>query len=920
MNLPGILRAFYADRKSGILHFSCDSSPRRIFFRQGRIVRVESDAERDRFGEDLVKTGKLQRAELNAALQLATREGTSVGGALVKMNRLTADELKEAETRRMSEIVHTLMALTAGEFRFEEAENPVAREEALEIPAEQVILDGVRRIADTALLRTLVGDSRATLRTTSSTALPVFKIKMTPNERGLLETTRARQTASAAELLSASGLSEVEALRAIYALISIGLLEVEEKPVTLPLPTIQKSESAVEVASEPPPAAEAPVAAAREVESIPKRIGRFELQRLLARSSTGEVFRGRDPEIDRIVAIKVLDFTAALTPGALAKYLDSIHQEIDRARQLHHPAIVAVLETGQTEDGRPFLVTEYVQGTTLRDLLPSGPLAMKHALELAAQIADALAHAHSRGIVHRRLKPTNVLVTVDGRVKVKGFGLPRLVEADSGASLPYLSPEQIVSGNIDARSDIFSFGVLCYRMLTGALPFPEDSFTTVVRALRPLEQPAPLEKYGKEFPARLGKIILRCLARDPLERFADAGELKRALSNLGGLEGPTPAPKPSAPASAPSPPVVVPKVEATPRVEPEAVSAPTQQVTQAPSAPAPVAAKAAPALRPRRRKPTRRSPERVAAKAQPAAPRRRTRRSLWVFAATATLAAVALAAGVAWMFIAREEPPWKELPSAPPGEVLVTAVALSPPSEAELAAHLAGPSDEALFADASSALEGGDLQGSRSILIELLKRNPDFPGARELLEQVEAERQKMAERRRRPAEVKPEPQPVARGPSDAELFSEAESALARGELAVSKMKLDALLKINPGFSGVAELKERLEHRIWTTTLPRSFAAKHNHRIGNCDGVLSLTFTGLSFRSNDHEWAWRYEELISIDRPDAVNFNVVTSDRDLMGILSKKRFKFRLEEVFSDDDWRFFRKTVLEGDPTPAPQN
>ena len=250
----------------------------------------------------------------------------------------------------------------------------------------------------------------------------------------------------------------------------------------------------------------------------------------------------------------------------------------------------------------------------------------------------------------------------------------------------------------------------------------------------------------------------------------------------------------------------------------------------------------------------------------------------------------------------------------------MTPVPFSPPSEAVLAALLAGPSDEALFADANSAFAGGDLQGSRSLLIELLERNPDFPGARALLEQVEAERRKAAERRRRPLEVKPEPEPVARGPSDADLFSEAENAFTRGELAVSKRKLEALLKINPGFSGADELMERIEHRIWTKTLPRSFAARHNHRVGACDGILSLTYTGLSFRSDDHEWAWPYDELISLDRPDAVNFNVVTSDRDLMGILSKKRFKFRLEEVFSDDDWRFFRKTVLDRDQTPRTRN
>jgi hypothetical protein len=114
--------------------------------------------------------------------------------------------------------------------------------------------------------------------------------------------------------------------------------------------------------------------------------------------------------------------------------------------------------------------------------------------------------------------------------------------------------------------------------------------------------------------------------------------------------------------------------------------------------------------------------------------------------------------------------------------------------------------------------------------------------------------------------------------------------------------------------------ERLEHRIWTMTLPRSFAARHNHRLGSCEGMLSVTFTGLSFRSKDHEWSWAYGDLVSLDRPDAVNFYIVTTDRDLMGILSNKRFTFRLEEIFSDDDWRFFQKNVLDKNAAPASRN
>ncbi len=924
--LPGIIRALYAERKTGALHFADHPSSRRIFFREGRIVRVESDAESDRFGELLVESGTVQRVELDAARELAAREGTSVGGALVKMEHLTTDELKEAEVRRMSEIVHSLIARTAGEFRFEEAQNLAADAETFEISAEQVILDGVRRIEDTALLRTLVGDSRATLRTAASSALPLFRIKMTPGERSLLEATRARQSFSTGQLLTGSRLSEVDTLRALYALISIGILEVEQTPHAPPTDNLEKSEPGAAAAPEPPPKAEARARPAAPAESTPRRLGRFELQRLLEESSTAEVFRGRDPEIDRIVAIKVL----RLTPAARDTYLESFQPAVERARQLYHPGIAAVLESGLTEDGRPYLVTEFVQGTTLRDLLPPVPLAMKHALELAAQVLDALAYAHSFGIVHQRFEPGNVLVAKDGRVKVKDFGIPLLPDADLSASLPYLSPEQIAKGKIDARADVFSFGVLCYRMLTGVLPFPVESVTTV-GGLRPLEPPAPLERHGSGFPPRLGKLILRCLASDFRERFGDAGELKKALSSL---EEPTPAVEKVMPAPSPrqtAQPVAAAPLPPAPAAARPGVSTPPAAPASPPPrtrAPSPsqtridipvVEAPARVARKVLRRVSAKGLPEAAAENARPQAPRKRARRFLWALAAGVSLVAV-VGAGAAWTFVAREEPPWNDLPSAPPSDVSVTPVPLSPPSEEVLAALLAGPSDESLFADASSALKRGDLRESGSLLMKLLERSPEFPGARDLLDQVEEERRKAAERRRPTAEPTPEPPRVAAAPSDAELFAEAENALARGELAVSRTKLDALLKINPGYSGIAELKERLEHRIWTATLPRSFAARHNHRIGGCDGVLSLTFTGLTYRSNDHEWSWAYDLLISLDRPDAVNLHVVTTDRDLLGILSNKRFTFRLKETFSDDDWRFFRKTVLEREPKPAARN
>ncbi len=260
----------------------------------------------------------------------------------------------------------------------------------------------------------------------------------------------------------------------------------------------------------------------------------------------GEVYRARDTRLGRDVAIKVL-------PEALADDADRLRRFEQEARTiaaLNHPNILGIHDIG-TYDGAPFLVSEFLEGQTLRVKLVTGPLPVRLANEYALGIAHGLAAAHEKGIVHRDLKPENVFVTRDGRIKVLDFGLAKLVRPDenhetaltltSPATLPglvmgtvgYMSPEQVRGDPIDARSDIFSFGAVFYEMLTGKRAFKrETSAETMTAILR--EEPAELSGTGWQGPLELQRILSRCLEKDVARRFQSASDLAFAIESLSG--------------------------------------------------------------------------------------------------------------------------------------------------------------------------------------------------------------------------------------------------------------------------------------------------------------------------------------------------------------------------------------------------
>src|SRR4029077_4572183 len=242
------------------------------------------------------------------------------------------------------------------------------------------------------------------------------------------------------------------------------------------------------------------------------KLGPYEIQSPLGAGGMGEVYRARDTRLGRDVAIKVL-------PEALAKDADRLRrfeQEARTVAALSHPNILGIHDIG-THDGAPFLVSEFLEGQTLREKLEVGPLPVRRAIEYALGIAQGLAAAHEKGIVHRDLKPDNVFVTRGGGVKVLDFGLAKLVRPEenhdtvatlaSPATLPgmvlgtvgYMSPEQVRGESTDARSDIFSFGTVMYEMLTGKRAFKRDtSAETMTAILR--EEPPELNGTGWQGP------------------------------------------------------------------------------------------------------------------------------------------------------------------------------------------------------------------------------------------------------------------------------------------------------------------------------------------------------------------------------------------------------------------------------------
>jgi eukaryotic-like serine/threonine-protein kinase len=280
----------------------------------------------------------------------------------------------------------------------------------------------------------------------------------------------------------------------------------------------------------------------------------YEILGLLGAGGMGEVYRARDPALRREVAIKVLPTFVAQNPDRLRRF----EQEAQAAAALNHPNILAVHRFGVFE-GVPYLVSELLEGSTLRQALQRGPLPVRKTMDYAVQIAHGLAAAHEQGIVHRDLKPENLSVTKDGRIKILDFGLAKVMQpqpepdgnpptmsrnTDAGmvmGTAGYMSPEQVRGRTVDNRTDIFAFGAILYEMLTGTRAFHRPTSAETMTATLNDEPPA-ISQLVQSIPPGLQRVVHRCLEKNPEQRFHSASDLAfalEALSDSGGVPAAT---------------------------------------------------------------------------------------------------------------------------------------------------------------------------------------------------------------------------------------------------------------------------------------------------------------------------------------------------------------------------------------------
>jgi serine/threonine protein kinase len=253
-------------------------------------------------------------------------------------------------------------------------------------------------------------------------------------------------------------------------------------------------------------------------------IGPYEITAQIGAGGMGEVYRARDPRLGRDVAIKVLPASFSADPDRLQRFA----QEARAAAALNHPNILAIYDIGESKDA-PYVVSELLEGETVRERLRAGALSTRRAIDYGLQIARGLAAAHDKGIVHRDLKPENLFITADGRVKILDFGLAKLtrpegtqasaeaptlqVATDPGlvmGTVGYMSPEQVRGKPADQRSDLFAFGAILYEMISGKRAFhgetPADTMSAILK-----EDPPELSETARNVPPALERIVRHCL-------------------------------------------------------------------------------------------------------------------------------------------------------------------------------------------------------------------------------------------------------------------------------------------------------------------------------------------------------------------------------------------------------------------------
>src|SRR5262245_8581723 len=540
----GLIRTIHAARKSGVLHLKRAEVSKRLYFRAGSIVLAGSDLPEDRLGQALVRAGLIREADVERALRAVEATGRTLGETLGEMGLLRREQVEVEAARRTKLILESVLDWDSGEYAFEESEERPKDELLVEMDVPQTLLGWARGVRSGAVLRRLLGDGKAVMRRGEYSPAALLELRLTASEQWVLE--QVNGVSSAAEIAAQSPIGENEALHSVGGLFLAGVLEPISPPVAqsgtpaLLGPTEESGPGTglwaaleAERADAVGFASQAPLLSDR----LPQALGRYVVERRIGQGSMGAVLLARDPAIDRRVAVKLIQTSVQLTPPEWEKYKERFYREARAAGKLLHQGIVAIFDVGQTVQGIPFIVMEYVEGRTLAALAQEKELPPDQVLQLAQGCLEALEYAHSQGVVHRDLKPANIMITADGRTKIMDFGVAHVVgsqmtQADEILGSPhFMAPEQLGKGKVDQRTDLFAFGVVMYWMLTGQLPFTGDSFAAIAHAVLS-ERPVSPKELKRTVSRPLGKIVLRCLEKDPAKRFASAGELRIALRTV----------------------------------------------------------------------------------------------------------------------------------------------------------------------------------------------------------------------------------------------------------------------------------------------------------------------------------------------------------------------------------------------------
>jgi eukaryotic-like serine/threonine-protein kinase len=264
-----------------------------------------------------------------------------------------------------------------------------------------------------------------------------------------------------------------------------------------------------------------------------QKYGRYRILKELGKGTMGVVYQAHDPQIDRLVALKVLRPDRLTSEAFVARFL----KEARAIGRLSHPHIVTIYDAGE-DQGTIYIAMEYLEGEAFNEVLRSGRLSVPQCVELARQIAATLDYAHRQGIVHRDIKPSNIILSRDNHVKLTDFGIARIEEAASGQETQvgeilgtpvYMSPEQVMGQTVDGRSDLFSLGVILYEMIVGRRPFSGTTIAAIFRSITQ-DEPEPPANADPFLPKALSDLIMKSLAKPAGERFQTGAQMAAALA------------------------------------------------------------------------------------------------------------------------------------------------------------------------------------------------------------------------------------------------------------------------------------------------------------------------------------------------------------------------------------------------------